>query len=44
MAAFCAACGTAVWAYCLMPNYIHLVMVPQDPDGLRGALGEAHRR
>jgi len=33
-----------VWAYCLMPNHVHLVLVPSDPDGLRAALSEAHRR
>jgi putative transposase len=27
-----------------MPNHVHLVMVPSDADGLRAALGEAHRR
>ena len=36
--------GTEVWAYCLMPNHVHLVMVPGEEDGLRAALGEAHRR
>jgi putative transposase len=36
--------GTEVWAYCLMPNHIHLVMVPSTEDGLRATLGEAHRR
>lgn len=36
--------GTEVWAYCLMPNHVHLVMVPREEDGLRAALGEAHRR
>jgi len=36
--------GVAVWAYCLMPNHIHLIMVPPDADGLRAALGETHRR
>lgn len=36
--------GTAVWAYCLMPNHVHLILVPSDEDGLRAALGEAHRR
>jgi putative transposase len=35
---------TEVWAYCLMPNHVHLVMVPSHEDGLRAALGEAHRR
>ena len=36
--------GTEVWAYCLMPNHVHLVMVPGEEDGLRATLGEAHRR
>lgn len=35
---------TEIWAYCLMPNHVHLVMVPSHEDGLRAALGEAHRR
>ena len=34
----------AVWAYCLMPNHVHLILVPPDADGLRAALGETHRR
>jgi len=34
----------AVWSYCLMPNHVHLIMVPASADGLRAALGEAHRR
>jgi putative transposase len=36
--------GTEVWAYCLMPNHVHLILVPQTADGLRAALGETHRR
>jgi putative transposase len=40
----CRAAGTEVWAYCLMPNHVHLILVPADEDGLRAALGEAHRR
>jgi putative transposase len=40
----CRAAGVAVWAYCLMPNHVHLILVPHDSDGLRAALGEAHRR
>lgn len=44
LAESCAAAGVAVWAYCLMPNHVHLILVPRDPDGLRAALGEAHRR
>ena len=41
---FCSKSGTEVWAYCLMTNHVHLVMVPSSEDGLRAALGEAHRR
>jgi putative transposase len=40
----CRAAGVGVWAYCLMPNHVHLVLTPGDADGLRAALSEAHRR
>jgi len=33
-----------VWAYCLMPNHVHLILVPAHADGLGLAVGEAHRR
>ena len=36
--------GTEIWAYCLMPNHVHLVMVPREEEGLRTTLGEVHRR
>jgi len=36
--------GTAVWAYCLMPNHVHLIVTPADEDGLRATFAEAHRR
>lgn len=42
--AHCAGAGVAVWAYCLMPNHVHLVLVPATEDGLALALGETHRR
>ena len=44
VSASCRKAGTAVWAYCLMPNHVHLVMVPADADGLRRAIGEPHRK
>jgi putative transposase len=44
LAESCAAAHVAVWAYCLMPNHVHLVLVPRDEDGLRAALADAHRR
>jgi putative transposase len=33
-----------VWAYCLMPNHVHLILTPRTADGLARALGAAHRR
>ncbi|MGA9025698.1 MAG: transposase [Steroidobacteraceae bacterium] len=33
-----------VWAYCLMPNHVHLVLKPMWADGLGRAVGETHRR
>ena len=44
LAESCAQAATEVWAYCLMPNHVHLILVPSHSDGLRAALGEAHRR
>jgi len=44
VATSCKKAGTQVWAYCLMPNHVHLILVPCCEDGLRAALGEAHRR
>ena len=40
----CAAAQVRCLAWCLMPNHIHLILVPETADGLRAALGEAHRR
>jgi putative transposase len=36
--------GIEVWAYCLMPNHVHLVVIPSRPDSLAVWFGEAHRR
>lgn len=33
-----------VWAYCLMPNHVHAVIVPGDEDGLRRIFSDLHRR
>ena len=40
----CASAGVEVWAYCLMPNHVHLILVPGEAGALRAALAEAHRR
>jgi putative transposase len=44
MGEWCGAHKVKVLAYCLMPNHVHLIAVPQSADGLRRAIGEAHRR
>ena len=44
MAEWCRKCNVSVWCYCLMPNHTHLIAVPETEEGLRMAIGEAHRR
>lgn len=44
LAEACQKSATRILAYCLMPNHVHFVMVPQNADGLRATFGEAHRR
>ncbi|MCZ4342266.1 transposase [Sphingomonadaceae bacterium G21617-S1] len=33
-----------IWCYCLMPNHVHVILVPSDEDGLRRTFADAHRR
>lgn len=33
-----------IWAYCLMPNHVHLIALGRRPDSLAKAVGCAHRR
>lgn len=35
--------GTSVWAWCLMPNHVHLILVPSRENGLGATLSTAHR-
>ena len=44
MSEWCRDQGVEIWSYCLMPNHAHLIAVPSTEDGLRWAVGEAHRR
>jgi len=44
MAEWCRKYAVDIWAYCLMPNHIHLIAVPGKKENLRLAIGEAHRR
>jgi putative transposase len=41
---WCKRRGVEIWAYCLMPNHVHLIAVPESEESLRRAIGEAHRR
>lgn len=31
-----------LWAYCLMPNHVHLIAVPERPEAMASALGRTH--
>ncbi|MBN1364870.1 MAG: transposase [Syntrophaceae bacterium] len=41
---WCKKFDVEIWAYCLMPNHVHLIAVPETEDGLRRSIGETHRR
>src|SRR3954469_1910073 len=40
----CADHDVAIWAWCLMPNPVHLVLVPSAERGLAAAVGRTHAR
>src|SRR5215510_193324 len=44
LAGRCRQAPVEVWAYCLMPNHVHLILVPSTSDGLARAIGETHRK
>ena len=44
MSEWCKKYEVETWGYCLMPNHVHLIVVPGTKDGLRLSIGEAHRR
>jgi putative transposase len=44
MAQSCARFGVAIWAWCLMPNHVHLIAVPQTVASLTQAIAQAHQR
>ena len=41
---WCGEEGVEIWSFCLMPNHVHLIVVPGEGSGLSRAIGEAHRR
>ena len=44
LAEHCRRASVEVWAYCLMPNHVHLVLTPRTPHALARAIGETHRQ
>lgn len=40
----CSEARVDVLAWCLMPNHVHLLLVPSTPSGLADALASAHQR
>lgn len=41
--AHCDKWATRIWAYCLMPNHVHLIAVPAEAQSLARAIGDTHR-
>ncbi len=41
---WCTAYSVDLWGYCLMPNHVHLILVPEDEHSLALAIGKAHLR
>ena len=41
---YCGLWNVEIWAYCLMPNHVHLIAVPIEKAALGRAIGETHRR
>lgn len=37
-----ASAGLRLWAYCLMPNHVHLIAVPERQESMAGALSRTH--
>ncbi len=44
LATGCEIAGVDVVAYCLMPNHVHLILVPSTVDGLRRAVARTHSK
>lgn len=41
---WCTHYGVQVWAYCLMPNHVHLITVPEGEKSLASAMAQVHKR
>ena len=36
--------GLKIWAYCLMNNHVHLIVVPEKPESLAIVIGRTHKQ
>lgn len=43
LARACQDAGVDIWAYCLMPNHVHIVATPARAEGLAAVFHRAHR-
>lgn len=43
-AEWCAKAEVECWGYCLMPNHVHLILIPKTEGGLRAMLAPLHWR
>lgn len=44
LAQWCRHFQVEIWAYCLMPNHVHLIAVPSTQKSLAKAIGKTHER
>ena len=44
LATACKVYDVEIWAYCLMPNHVHLIAVPGTEKSLQLAMGDCHQR
>jgi len=41
---YCRLNDVEIWCYCLMPNHVHIIAVPEKQDGIKTAISEVHKR
>ncbi|MCB1197007.1 MAG: transposase [Deltaproteobacteria bacterium] len=41
---YCAIYGCRLWSYCLMPNHIHLTLIPNTEQSISKTIGLTHKR
>lgn len=41
---WCTHYSVEIWAYCLMPNHVHLIAIPEGEKSLASAMAQIHKR